>query len=294
MIARSLPVADRAPAPQARRRRLPLAGLFAVHLASALLGAELLTTFLGRKELEIVGPFALGFVCGQAVLLGQFLLLGTRHPALRTVLAVVWFGLIAFLGRSTFRAIGLPNALVGGCFIFGVPLLCSSAICMALRQQGWRIALHDPRANAVDREAFQFSLRRLFTLTFLAAILLACMRVAREAIDSDALVILLFGGLPLAMAFAFLPWIAPWAALGARHATWRCAATLFIALASAVIPAFIGEASLKTCWSLVCPVVTQSLIVIGTLAIARTIGYRYTYDPSLAAYARIRYYPPRF
>ena len=294
MIARSLPVADRAPAPQAPRRRFALAGLFAVHLASAVLGAEFLTTYLGRIELDIVGPFALGFVCGQAVLLGQFLPLGTRHPALRTVLVVVWFGLITFLGRSTFRAIGTPNAIVGGCLTFGVPLLCSAALCMARRQQGWRIAIRDPRSNAVDHEAFQFSLRRLFRLTFWIATLLACMRVAREAIDSDAIVILLFGGLPLAMAFALLPRIALWAALGARHATWRCASTLFIAMASAVIPAFIGEASLKTCWSVVCPVVTQSLIVIGTLAIARTIGYRYTYDPSLAAYARIRYYPPRF
>lgn len=294
MIARILPAELRLPEPAIRWRRFGLAGLFAAHLAAALLGTELVTSYLGRKELEIVGPLALGFVCGQGVLLGQFLLLGTRQPALRTVLVVAWFGLITSLGGPAFRAIGLPNAIVGGCLFFGVPLFCSAMICMARRQQGWRIALSDPRVDIVDGETFQFSLRRLFRLTFWVAIVLACMRVARETIDSDALVILLFGGLPLAMAFAFLPGIALWAALGARHAAWRCAGTLFIALASALIPAFIGRATWMTCWSVVCPVVTQTLAVIASLATARAIGYRYTRDASLAAYMPIRRYPPRY
>ncbi len=225
-----------------------------------------------------MAPVAAGLAWGQAVLLGQFLLLGTERPVLRTLLAAGWFALLIYLGEPGFAAIGGANPLAGGCLFLGVPFGCSAAIAASRRPRGCRIRLQDSVLADRDCEAFQFSLRHLFALTLVAAVVFAVVRWASDAIEETSQVILLFGLLPLANVFLLLPLLGPWAALGARHPGWRCDAVILFALVSAVGPVFIGKANSQTYWMLVCPAVLPSLVVLGSLRIARSIGYRYVID----------------
>lgn len=260
----------RAPAPT----RLLLACLMAAHLAADIALGLGTSAALGLREFGVAGPIALGLVWGQTVLIGQFLLLWTGKPILRTSLVAAWLGLVFYLSDPAFRATGAPSA-VGCCVFVGMPLFCSVMIGMMLRERGCRIILPTFEARYADHNPLRFSLRQLFKLTTWAAIVLGVTRLTCQAFENSAWWLILFFGMPpLINAFALQAWLSPWAVLSGQHPVWRSAALLSLASASLLPLLFIGEADAATCWAIACPIVAQSLVVIGTLWIVRAVGYR--------------------
>jgi hypothetical protein len=258
--------------PSPARPRWALAWLMAAHVAADIAIAHVTIASLGLEAFGVVGPFALGFVWGQAALLGQFLLLGSRRPVLRSLLVATWVGLVFYLGEPAFRAMGAPSGVFGGCFFIGVPLFCSAIVSMLPRQRGQRIVLSDGRGRA-DRDAFQFSLRQLFKLISWAAIVLAAMRLTAQAFEDSAWLIL-FGVAPLTNALVLQVWLSPVVVLGGEHPAWGSAGLLSLAVVSALVPLVLCQAGASIYWGIACPVVVQSLVVLGSLWIARAVGYR--------------------
>jgi hypothetical protein len=260
--------------PSPARPRWALAWLMAAHVAADIAIAHVTIASLGLEAFGVVGPFALGFVWGQAALLGQFLLLGSRRPVLRSLLVATWVGLVFYLGEPAFRAMGAPSGVFGGCFFIGVPLFCSAIVSMLPRQRGQRIVLSDGRGRA-DRDALQFSLRQLFKLIAWAAIMLATMRLTVQAFEDSAWWLILFFGLaPLTNALVLQVWLSPVVVLGGEHPAWGSAGLLSLAVVSALVPLVLCQAGASIYWGIACPVVVQSLVVLGSLWIARGVGYR--------------------
>lgn len=273
MIARALP----ADPPHSHWPGCILFSLIAVHFAATAFVAQAVVSLLGLQEFQVVAPVAAGLAWGQAVLLGQFLLLGDRRPALRIMLAVGWFGLADYLGGPAFNALFPPGAL-GSCLFLGLPFSFSAAIAMGRRARGCRIS----RSRENHYETFQFSLRHLLLLTLLVAVALATVRFARETVEETSDVILLFGLWAPISVFLILPLFGPWAALSAGHPGFKCSALILFCFISAAGPAFVGKAKALTYWMLICPFALPSLAVVGSLLIARLAGYRYMIVKSAA------------
>jgi hypothetical protein len=257
------------------RFRIGLAALIAAHLAADVLAAWIVRAFLGRQEFEIVGPAALGLLGAQGVLLAhRYSLVNDRRSNFEVIGALSWLGLIVYLGAPAFRATGAPNAFSGLLF-FQLPLLCTGLIDMLLCKRGYAITRCDAHTTSAGVDAFQFSLWQLFAVLSGAAVVLALARLARTIIDSPAVAAALFGILPLASALGLVPLLAPWAALGARRPVPRCIALNLLAVFSALTPAFVGKATLWVTCMIVSPVITQALVVTGSLLAVRRIGYRF-------------------
>lgn len=266
-------LADTARAPA--RSRLLLACLMVAHLAADIAIGLGTSASLGLREFGVVGPIAVGLVWGQAVLLGQVLLLWTGMPILRTSLVAAWLALTFSLGDPAFRALGFPSGVAGGCFFVGVPLFCSVIIAVTLRGRGCRIISPNSRARHADHDVLRFSLRQLFKLTSWAAVVLAITRITCQAFENSPWWLILFFGLPaLINAFALQAWLSPWAVLSGQHAVCRSAALQSLAIASLLPLLLIGKADASTCWAIACPIVVQSCVVVGTLGLIRAIGYR--------------------
>lgn len=271
MIARNSPPVARASVP---RRCYGLAGLIAGHLVAAVFTARVISSLVGVQEFSYSAPPALGLAWGQATLLGQFLLLGTGRPLLRTSIVAGWFALIMHFGGPAVRATAVPNDFFGACFVAGVPLCCSMMIGMAARDRGCRILVQNGSAQVGKREVFQFSLRQLFKMTLCVAIALGLMRFVLEILGNSEWLILVFGIPPLANVLLWLPRLSLTAALGSRHPGWRSAAMLSLAIAS-TCPLLGFDMEMETLWMLVSPVIVQSLVVIASLLVARSVGYRF-------------------
>ena len=279
---------------EARKFRIGLAALIAAHVAADLLAAWSARAYLGRQEFEIVGPVAVGLLGAQGVLLAhRYSLIHDRRSKLEVIGALSWLGLIMYLGAPAFRAIGAPSASFGMLF-FQIPFLCTGAIDMLLCNRGYAIEFFDAPPTRACADVFQFSLRQVFIFISGGAFVLALARLARTIIDSPAVAAALFGILPLASVLALVPLLAPWAALGARHPALRCLGLNSLAVSCALAPAFIGKATLWATWIVVSPVVTQSLVVTGTLLVVRRIGYRFTRSETFASRTQIRRYPTRY
>lgn len=260
---------------EANRRLLVLGGLVAAHFAVAVLAVQTVVDLLGLQELSIVCPVVVGLLWGQAILLGQFLALGTRWPLLRILFAAAWFAAVVYLAQPFFAATGGQDALFGCCVFLAMPFGSSFLLSAARRGGGLRITTyHDERAHD---ERLRFSLRQLFALILLAAVTLAGLRLARDSVEETSRA-LLFGLLPALEVCVVLPPISLWAVLGNKHVAWRSASLISLGLASVVGPLFIGRAKPQTYWMLVWPVVLPSVIVVGSLFILRAIGYRYVDD----------------
>ena len=274
-------------------RRTGLAVLIAAHATADVLIAHATRSSLGFKEFWLYPFLAAGVTCGQAVLLAQFLFLARGRASLRMLLVAGWFGLVYYLGSPTVRSVGGPGSVSEAAAVMAAPFLLSALLPLAHRVLGRRIEPRDASASLVEREAFQFSLGQIFALTLAAAIVLAVVRFARETISVPSEVILYFGIFPLLHAFVLLPLLSPWAALGAKHPGWRCLAIVLMAVVCGVGPAFIGKAAARFYGMLAGPLVLQSLVVTGTLLVARWLGYRFVSGESFESRRRIHRYPPR-
>ena len=250
-------------------------------LIAAQVAADVLIAYAARSSLGFQGFWVYAFVAagvafGQAVLLAQFLTLARGCVSLRALLAAGWFAMMYCLASTIFRSVGGPGAAVfKNLFPIALPFSLSALTLLIHLAGGRRICLRGADANLAEREAFQFSLWQMFALTLAAAAVLAVLRFARDAIGETSDALALFGLFPLLHAFAVLPLLSPWAALGAKHAGRRCLALLLMAIACGVGPLFIGKAPARAYAMLAGPLVLQSLIVIGTLLVARWLGYRF-------------------
>lgn len=297
MIARSLP--NRRPTFQAPASsgwaRFGLAALIAAHAAADVWIALEARSSLGLKGFWVFPLVAGGVACGQAVLLGQLLLLGRRRFVLRISLVAGWFALLYYLARPIFTSVGGPRAAIyDDLASIAAPFILAALSTLIHVACGRRIRLRSACANFAEREAFQFSLWQLFTLTLFSAVALAVVRFARETNDITSDAMLFFWLFPLLNAFVLLPLLSPWAALGAKHAGRRCLAIVLLALVSGVSPAFVGKATATTYGMLAGPLVLQSLVVTGSLLIARWLGYRFVSRNSFESRTRIYRYPRRF
>lgn len=275
---------------RADRRTLALVALIATHFAAALFAVKTTDRLLGLQELPVVVPVVVGLLWGQAILLGQFLVLAATRPVVRILLTTSWFVLVMFLAQPFFRATGGHDAFVGCCVFLATPFVFSAMLSAARLGAGFRVRLCDPQLEHGDGNALRFSLRSLFALTFLMAVALAGVRLARDTVEETAQA-LLFGLVPAAEVFVLLPLLSLWAALGDKHVGRRSIALTVFAVAAVVGPLFIGRAKPPTYWMLGCPAVLPSVVVLGSLLIVRVIGYRYVVDLSVAF--RLVAAPPR-
>ncbi|HUY89281.1 MAG TPA: hypothetical protein VMV10_11145 [Pirellulales bacterium] len=291
MIARNLAVA--APASPGWPR-FGLTALIAAHVAADVLIAHATRSSLGFQGFWVYPFLAGGVTCGQAVLLAQFVFLARGRASLRMLLVAGWFALLYYLASPIFRSVAGPGAANYQNMAFvGVPFVLSALLPLAHCVLGRRIEPRDASPSLVEREAFQFSLGQIFSLTLAAAIVLAVVRFARETISVPSEVIWYFGIFPLLHAFVLLPLLSPWAALGAKHPGWRCLALVLMAIVCGVGPAFIGKATAPVYGMVAGPLVLQSLVVTGTLLVARWIGYRFVSGEPIESSTRIHRPPPR-
>lgn len=297
MIARSLPKRRptfEAPA-SSGRVRFGLAALIAAHTIADVLIAQAARSSLGFKEFWLYPFLAGGVTYGQAVLLAQLLLLGRGRAVLRILLVAAWFALLYYLASPIFTSVGGPSAAgYEKLAIIAVPFLLSALSTLIHVAGGRRIRFRDPDANLGNREGFQFSLWQLFALTLAAAATLAVFRFARETFEETSDALMFFWIFPLLHAFATLPMLSPWAALGDKHAGRRCLALMLMAIICGIGPAFIGKAPARAYAMFTGPLVLQSLVVTGTLLVARWLGYRLVSSNSYESRTRIHRYPPRF
>jgi hypothetical protein len=222
--------------------------------------------------LFVVFPIVVGLLWGQAILLGQFLVLGAKWPLLRICLAASWFALVIHLAQPFFRAVSpsmggnpLPALLL-------IPLVFSALLAAGRRLGGVRIGF-DPGPSPHHDDSLRFSLRQIFCLTLLAAVALAGVRLGRDTIEGEPQAIL-FGLLPAAHVLVVLPGLSLWAALGGRHPVLRSALLALFGLASIVGPLFIARVQPQTYWKLGWPIVSASLVVMASLLIVRAVGWR--------------------
>jgi hypothetical protein len=256
---------------RAHRRALAFAVLIALHFVVSAYAVQSVVGLLGLQELFVVFPIVVGLLWGQAILLGQFLVLGARWPPLRTCLAASWFAMVLYLAQPFFRVVSVPmggNPLPA---LLAMPLVFSALLALGRRLGGVRMAFCPGPLQHDDR--LRFSLRQLLCLTLLAAVALAGVRLGRDTIDEEPQVIVL-GLLPAAHILLVLPGLSLWAALGGRRPGLRSAALGLFGLASVVGPLFIGRVRPQTYWKLGWPVLMASLVVMASLLIVRALGWR--------------------
>ncbi|HVC93304.1 MAG TPA: hypothetical protein VND64_06410 [Pirellulales bacterium] len=252
-------------------RALAFAFLIGLHFIASAFAVEAVVGLLGLQELFVVFPIVVGLLWGQAILLGQFLVLGARRPLLRIGLAASWFALVIYLAQPFFRAVSpsmggnpLPALLL-------VPLVFSALLAAGRRLGGVRIGFDPGPSPHHDR--LRFSLRQMFCLTLLAAVALASVRLGRDTIEGEPQAIVL-GLLPAAHVLVVLPGLSLWAALGGRHPVLRSELLTLFGLASIVAPLYIARVQPQTYWTLGWPIVTASLVVIVSLLMVRAVGWR--------------------
>jgi hypothetical protein len=259
-----------------RRARFGVLVLIAAHVVADVLIGRAARSSLGFREFWVYPFLAAGVTCGQAVLLAQFLLLARGWLSLRVLLAAGWFAMLYYLASPIFQSVGGPSAArFENLFPFALAFILSALMMLIHLAGGRRIQLRDADPNLADHEGFQFSLWQLFALTLAAAATLAVLRFARETFDQTSDALIFFWLCPLLHAFAALPLISPWAALGEEHPGRRCLTLVLLAIICGIGPVFIGKAPARTYGIFTGPLVLQSLIVIGTLLVARWLGYRF-------------------
>lgn len=255
---------------------LGVLALIAAHATADVLIAHAARSSLGFREFWVYPFVAAGVTCGQAVLLAQFLLLVRGWLSLRVLLAAGWFAMLYCLASPIFTSVGgAGSASYQNLAFIGVPFVVAALTLLIHLAGGRRICLRSADANLAEREAFQFSLWQMFALTLAAAAALAVLRFARQTFDPTSDALIFFWLFPLLHAFAALPLLSPWAALGEKHAGRRCLALALMAVVCGVGPLFIGKAPARTYAMITGPLVLQSLVVIGTLLVARCLGYRF-------------------
>jgi hypothetical protein len=257
-------------------RTLAFAVLIAAHFVASVFAVQTVVGLIALRELPVVFPIVVGLLWGQAILLGQFLVLGGTWLLLRTGLAVSWFAAVIYLAQPFFRAVVIP-AMGGN----PLPAILAMPLVFAVLWTGWRrlggvqiVLRQGPLPSVDDGNDLRFSLRRMFALTLLAAVALACARIGRDTIHEQSQAIML-GLLPAAHILVVLPWVALWAALGGKHPLVRSSSVALFGLVSIVGPLFIGRVQPQSYWKLGWPVVMATLVVIASLLIVRAIGWRY-------------------
>jgi len=153
--------------------------LIAAHATADVLIACAARWFLGLKEFWVFPFVAGGVECGQAVLLAQFLFLGTGRAGARALLAAAWFALVYLLAKPIVANVGGPGAASEVAAVLAVPCFLSALPALIHLAGGRRIRPRDTSTNQPEHATFQFPLRRLFALTLAAAIVLAIVRFGR-------------------------------------------------------------------------------------------------------------------
>jgi hypothetical protein len=256
-------------------RTLAFAVLIALHLLASAYAVQSVVGLIAYRELPVVFPIVVGLLWGQAILLGLFLVLGTKWPLLRIGLAAGWFALVIYLAQPFFRTVIIP-AMGGNPLpaILAMPLVVSALWAAERRLLGGVWIVHArPSQGADDGNDLRFSLRHIFALTLLAAVALAGVRIGRDSIEGAPQAILL-GLLPATHILVVLPALSLWAALGGRHPVLRSASLTVFGLASIIGPLYIARVQPMSYWKLGVPVVMASLVVVATLLILRAIGWR--------------------
>lgn len=256
-------------------RGLAFAVLIAPHLLAAAYAIQSVVDLIALRELFFVFPIAVGLLWGQAILLGQFVVLGTRWPLLRIGLAACWFALVIYLAQPFFRTVIIPSMGVNPLpAMLAMPLVISAFWAVGRRLGGVRIVRSAGPSQATDdSNDLRFSLRQIFALTLLAAIALAGVRVGRDSIEGAPQTILL-GLLPAAHILVVLPALSLWAALGGRRPIRRSVSLALFGLASVIGPLYIGRVQPVSYWKFGVPVVMASLVVLASLLVVRAIGWR--------------------
>ena len=255
--------------------------LIGLHFVLSVFAVRTVVGLIALQEFPVVFPIVVGLLWGQAILLGQFLVLATTWPLLRIGLVAGWFALVICLAEPFFRVVS--PAMEGNPLpaILAMPLVFSALLAVGRRLGGARIALS---GGLLNDDRLRFSLRQVFALTLLAAVALAGVRLGRDTIEGDPQELFVLGLLPAAYILFILPGLSLWAALGGRHPALRSVALALFGLASIVAPLFIGRVRPQTYWKFGWPVVMASLVVIGSLLIVRAIGWRcYVSDRSISS-----------
>lgn len=213
-------------------------------------------------------------------LLGLCLAAAVAQPANRSRstfaigAATLWVWLLAFFALGAVKpSPPSPPALI--LWLAPVVSLASWAFGFALWAWGVRLIRVGNSSDALI-EAFQFTIRHLFWLTGLVAVLLGVGRAIRAVVTRDRGALIYEGAAVavVAVVAAAIVLTSLWSALGGGRPAWRLPVALAVAAASGTVPAFYFDLPKLAYLVLAVIAVLLSFITAESLLVARHCGYR--------------------
>ncbi|HEY4307828.1 MAG TPA: hypothetical protein VGN12_00125 [Pirellulales bacterium] len=238
--------------PRTRRTVQCLLVLFSVALG----GAPLIVSFHDPAKVGVVVYSAWGL--SQASLLGIWVVLGNSPIPIRAGASALAIGWTVF-GWTTTHEYHFVRAVIASGMLFAMPAIACASGALMLRRAGLQILVR-PVEGAGGWLLWKISIKGLFLLILLIAIILAALRSLPKDLNGDELAA--FCVVCVAEVFLSL-----WLCLG-REVGRR----LFVAaplMAIVALPLYVFEG-----WIVVAVMGMTALFMVGTLLVIRFCGYR--------------------